>query len=155
MQAATTSAETASSQLPVWITVVDPDTSDARLAISRWDSGESSEWAVPADAQLGDYALGWLTGGTGFRYLLRIADTPRSARSEEAGPRQAVLSVVEPILPSIAMSRLKADSALRRWWPIRVSMQGVLRAQQRSVTIDREWSTFVRMVDTVAPKAAA
>ena len=155
MEAVVTPAETASSQLPVWITVVDPGTEDGRKAISEWDRAEPCEWAVPADAKIGDHVLAWLTGGTGFRYVLSITGTPRIPSGEEAGPMQAELSIIEPIQPSIPMSRLKSDAVLRRWWPIRFSMQGVVRAQRRSIAGDREWPSFVRMVDTVAPKAAA
>ena len=155
MEAVISSADKASSLLPVWITVVDPETDDGRGAIGEWDHGRSYEWAVPADAQSGDLVLGWLTGGTGFRYLLRIMDPPRAALPDEHGPQQARLIIVEPIQPSIPMSRLKGDPGLRRWWPIKFSMQGVVRAQRRNITRDREWPSFVRMVGTVAPKAAA
>ena len=53
------------------------------------------------------------------------------------------------------MPRLKADPAVRTWWLVVNSMQGVVRAQQDSLTGDREWGAFLRLLEGVTPKVAA
>ena len=150
------SPEAVTSSTSVWVTVVDPATEDGRDAITHWDQGHASQWSVPADAAHDDLVLAWLTGGTGFRYLLRIISPPIAAASAEyAGPQQADLLPVEPIQPSIPMARLKGDPQLRRWWLVRYNMQGVARAQHEGLARDAEWPEFLRLLESSAPKAAA
>ena len=139
----------------VWVSVIDPETPDGRLAITEWDKKKPFQWAVPADAGEGDLVLGWVARGTGFAYLLKIDEPPRKAADDEFGPQQARLGVVDRIQPSVPITRLKADLILRSWWLVRYSMQGVVRAQKESLTQDQEWDAFLRLLGSVAPKVAA
>jgi KAP-like P-loop domain-containing protein len=139
----------------VWVTVVDPETEDGRAATKAWDEGQPSEWAVPANAKAGDLVLAWLTGGTGFRYLLAISGSPRPPAKDEFGPQQANLRTLQRIDPAVPMTSLKSDRALSAWWLIRANMQGAVRGQRQSLTRDPEWPSFLRLLDAAAPRAAA
>ena len=138
----------------VWVSVIDPETEDGRQALTNWDTQTPVDWAVPAGATTDDLVLAWVTGGTGFRYLLEIVGSPRKAADDEFGPQQGSLRVVELIDPSLPMTRLKADPALRSWWLVRYNMQGVVRAQQHSLTLDPPWGVFLQLLETIAPKVA-
>ena len=101
----------------VWITVIDPETADGRQAIVECDKAIAFEWAVPAGASSGDFVLAWVTGGTGFRYLLSIQSPPRKASDDEFGPQQAMLQVVEPIDPlCLASMRCSASGISSPDW---------------------------------------
>jgi len=135
----------------VWVTVVDPQTDDGRSAVTSWDKRGISEWAVPRNASHDDFVLAWVTGGTGFRYVLKVEGTPREPANEEFGPRQAALRCQYVIHPSLPMARLKAEPAMRSWWIVRYNMQGVIRAQEDSLTRDPQWSDFTRLLISVDP----
>jgi hypothetical protein len=85
--------------------------------------------------------------------VLQVANT-REPNSDEAGPRQASLTAVGSIQPSIPMARLKSDQALSSWWLVRYNMQGILRTQEKSLTSDAEWQSFIRLLVSIDPKLA-
>ncbi len=70
----------------VWVDVIDPATKDGRLAVTNWDEQMPVEWAVPAPARESDLVLGWVTGGTGFRYLLTSKGRREHPRPTSTGP---------------------------------------------------------------------
>src|SRR5690349_19580950 len=114
----------------VWVTVVDPQSTDGREAVAAWNAGGSAQAAISARAATDEYVLAWLTGGMGFRYLLRVHDRQVNANAPQVSadaedPTPALLSRVELIHPAVTLSRLKGDPSLRTWWLAQYNMQGV------------------------------
>ena len=138
----------------VWATSVDSKSELGSGAISSWESGSDTEWAVPEAAVEGDYVLLWNGDRGEFRLILKIDGEPREPVANELPPRWANLSRVGTIDPGVQLHELRTDPELWHWWPVRSEMRNLAAAQRRSFSDDAPWPAFVSLLSRVAPAAA-